>query len=156
MTPFKDVIHDLGLELDTTLHVDEKGVCCIEINDLIKVQLEPGPNNRSLLICTIVSEIPPGKFREQALLDYLRANDYENQKYGTFSFLPKRNLLFFHHRYSTQGFRADELVEFLTLFAERANAFKEAINKGLSVPYGELEEVQDDDKPHTIETGIKT
>ena len=156
---FADIIQTLGEELDAILHVDERGVCCVELNDSIRVQIEPGQDHSNILICCKVSQLPPGKFREQALLDYLRANDFENRQYGTFSFLPKKSILFFHERYPTDNFHADELVEFLIHFSERAYEFRKAIDQGRSVPFGALgesEERIDDDKPHKIETGIKT
>ncbi|MDN3504893.1 MAG: CesT family type III secretion system chaperone [Rhabdochlamydiaceae bacterium] len=156
MARFEEMLIELGDELDTTLHADEMRVCRIEINETIEVQLEMDSTDTFLIIACQVIELPPGKFREKAVLDILRANDYLNKQVGIFSYLPKINMLVMHDKILLASINSPtDFVEYLKRFSERAYLWRQSIKGGKTHPDDSLAEPTDD-SPHSIEMGLKT
>lgn len=155
MARFEELLLELGDALDTTLHSDERRVCRIEVNQLIEVQLEMSSDDRDLIIGCEIIEVPPGKFRERALIDFLRANDFLNMQVGCLSYLPERNLLFIHHRTAIESLQLEDLIEILTQFTNQAYQWKEALQAGRSSPEGALIDPNPESTNSTIQMGLK-
>ena len=131
MARFEEMLLELGDELDATLHADEMRVCRIEINETIEVQLEMDSTDTFLIVACQIVEMPPGKFREKAVVDILRGNDYLNKQVGIFSYLPKINMLVIHDKLLLASINSPpDFVEYLTKFSERAYLWREAIKNG--------------------------
>ena len=74
MKSFHDLIAELGEYIGEDLKVDLNMACSLEINNLIKVQIELDSPGEKILLMSLITELPPGKFRENILKDALKAN----------------------------------------------------------------------------------
>jgi hypothetical protein len=134
MKNFPDLIHELGEFIGEELKTDQNNACCLEINQTLKVQIElDGPGERILLI-SLITELPPGKFRENILKDSLKANYLAEEKTGTLSYVERENCLVLFHYLYTFSITKDILYENLMKFIERATAWHKAIESGRSSP----------------------
>ena len=69
MKSFHDLIAELGEYIGEDLKVDLNMACSLEINNLIKVQIELDSPGEKILLMSLITELPPGKFRENILKD---------------------------------------------------------------------------------------
>lgn len=129
MDRFAILLADLGELIQVPLHPDHQRSCILSINQELHVHLKEEDNEDRILIATFVSELPPGKFRENILKETLK----ENQLYpriGTFGYSDRNNqLALFAHVYYP-GLRGDTLADFLEAFLEKAFSWKMAIETG--------------------------
>lgn len=128
MDTFAQLLSDLGLLLDIPLSPDKRGACKLNIEDTIHIQLEPDANREKLLLFCFLSEIPPGKFRENVLRDALKTN--ADPALGTLGFSERNNQLVLFAYLNFYPLTAKELLDFLSLFIAKAQAWKQAIATG--------------------------
>ncbi|MFS8563412.1 MAG: CesT family type III secretion system chaperone [Rhabdochlamydiaceae bacterium] len=64
MDRFLLLLDDLGTLIGLPLHVNQKGLCQININNQLHIQLANESEKERILVATFVSDIPPGKFKE--------------------------------------------------------------------------------------------
>ncbi|MDQ5956626.1 MAG: CesT family type III secretion system chaperone [Candidatus Rhabdochlamydia sp.] len=129
MDPFAQLLNDLSLLLDMHLSPDKRGACKLNIDDTLHIQLEPSSNRDKLLFFCFLSEIPPGKFRENVLRDALKANTDLNTP-GTLGFSERNNQLVLFANLNFPSLIAKEVLDFLHLFMAKAQAWKQAIATG--------------------------
>lgn len=130
---FKDLIKDLADLLMQDLYVDKNGACVIVYDDVIKVQLELDKSSQNLIVFSSVSPLPPGKFRENVLLDALK----ENEKFpyiAIFSFFEPDSSLALHNFLDFANLKADVLASYLSTFVELCFLYRNAINSGQTSP----------------------
>jgi hypothetical protein len=127
--PFAELLVELGNELGTTLHLDKKSACTLNISDQFRVQLECDPHQENILVATFICDLPPGKFRENILRDALKSNDPFPIS-GTLAYSERNNklALFAHLRLASLNGRA--LSEFLNAFIEKANGWRTGVETG--------------------------
>ena len=73
MKNFYDLIKELGDLLGEEIEPENNQACNLRINQKVKVQIEVSNNEESLMLISLISELPPGKFRETVLKDILKA-----------------------------------------------------------------------------------
>ncbi|MGB7127677.1 MAG: CesT family type III secretion system chaperone [Candidatus Rhabdochlamydia sp.] len=129
MDPFAQLLNDLSLLLDTHLSPDKRGACKLNIEDALHIQLEPDANREKLLFFSFLSEIPPGKFRENVLRDALKANA-DLSTPGTLGFSERNNQLVLFANLNLHPLTAKEVLDFLHLFMAKAQAWKQGIATG--------------------------
>lgn len=129
MDPFAQLLNDLSLLLDTHLSPDKRGACKLNIEDTLHVQLEPDATREKLLFFCFLSEVPPGKFRENVLRDALKANADPSTP-GTLGFSERNNQLVLFANLNFSSLTARKALDFLHLFMTKAQAWKQAIATG--------------------------
>ncbi len=134
MKNFHDLIHELGEYIGEDLKVDLNMACCLEINNLFKVQIELDSPGEKILLMTLITELPPGKFRENILKDALKANFLAEEKEGTLAYLEKENSLVLFYEIFTSAITREILYEHLMKFIKRATDWHSAIESGRSAP----------------------
>lgn len=132
MDIFAQLLSDLGLLLDIPLSLDKRGACKLHIEDALHLQLEPDTNREKLLLFCFLSEIPPGKFRENVLRDALKTNADPNT-FGTFGFSERNNQLVLFAYLPFHPLTAKELLDFLHVFITKAQAWKQGIATGQTI-----------------------
>lgn len=134
MQSFTDLMSDLGELLDTEIIPDLNLSCCLVINESLKVQLEMSSTGEEILIGSFIVELPPGRFREEVLKDALKANYKSDVNPGVLSYVKNHNALTLFQSIQAHGISADIIYKYLSLFAERAKGWKDAINNGKTHP----------------------
>ena len=141
MKSFHDLIAELGEYIGEDLKVDLNMACSLEINNLIKVQIELDSPGEKILLMSLITELPPGKFRENILKDALKANFLAEEKEGTLAYLQKENSLVLFYEIFTRSITRDILYEHLMKFIKRVTDWNTAIESGQSAPHiGEIPE----------------
>ena len=129
MDPFAQLLNDLSLLLDTHLSPDKRGACKLNIEDTLHVQLEPDATREKLLFFCFLSEVAPGKFRENVLRDALKTNAYPSTP-GTLAFSERNNQLVLFANLNFSSLTAKKALDFLHLFMAKAQDWKQAITTG--------------------------
>ena len=138
MKNFHDLVKELGELMGCDLTIDLNQACRIQINQTIYVQLELDSPGETLLLMSLIIELPPGKFRENILKDALKANFLSEEKGGVLSYVKRENHLVLCQTLYTHSITADTLYDHLLLFTERVKQWQDAINGGRTSPDGEI------------------
>ncbi len=128
MNKFEELIEQLGSILQIPLHAENGVACKLNIKNVFHVQLEYNESKEEILLASFINPIPPGKFREETLLEALRANNEENSL-GSFAYSDKNNSLFLQ-LYLPISISAEELNTNLKQFIDKGKIWKEALEKG--------------------------
>jgi len=131
---FSIILEDLSKNLSLDLVPDENNSCLLNIQDKIKVQLELDPTETFLVIGSVIGELPPGKFREDALVAGLKANARPYPRLGTFGFSRQLDSLVLFEMIEVDVFSIENILSILTPFIKKAIHWKEALDSGLSSP----------------------
>ncbi len=134
MKNFHELIHDLGELVGANLELDAKEACTLEVNQKFKVQIELDPSKEKILFLAMVSELPPGKFRENILRDGLKANYTAEEKQGVLAYIERQNSLVLFDYLLVDGIDKEILFQRLQKFIERALTWHTAIDNGHSAP----------------------
>jgi len=129
----------LGKLLGLPLHTDKNNACALQIKKGIIVQLQPDESLEKILIASKISEVPPGKFRENVLKEALKANGYPDPRIGTFSFLPSTNTLVLFQQYPIDILTGERLAGLIVPFFDLAEQWRVAILNGKPGPGTVLE-----------------
>jgi hypothetical protein len=129
MDRFAILLADLGTLIDVPLHPDHRRACTLLVNNQLHVQIKEEENKDRLLVATFVSEVPPGKFRENILKEALKENNLY-PRLGTFSYSDRNNQLSFASYVSLAGLRGDNFADFLEKFFEKSFSWKVGIETG--------------------------
>ncbi len=129
MDNFTDLLRELGAIVNVPLHPDKHGVCKVMIDRKFSIQIEYDPMKNRLLFLSFITEIPPGKFRENVLKEALKANGVFPRT-GTLGLAERTNQLTLHDYYYLIEVKADKLADYLTSFIEKVNFWKTQIESG--------------------------
>jgi hypothetical protein len=133
---FENLLQFLSTKLDAPLKLDSNQSCYILFDDSLGIQIELDDTLENLIIFSSITEIPPGKFRENVLLNSLK----ENNKYPflvTFGYLEKTNSLAIFNFLKLSSLDNEQLLSYLQTFVELGFLYKDAISKGnLSTLFG--------------------
>ena len=132
---FAELIHDLGEELETQLDTDQLGTCSLVVDEKFTVQLEPDKYTDQVLMGTSLTNVAPGKFRENVLAQALKANGIYPRP-GIFAFRAESSELVLFTMLSIEGLDAKKIVDTLALFIDTAETWKQAIDNGNLVSLG--------------------
>jgi len=130
---FSDFIKDLADLLSEDLYVDKNQACVIVYDDVIQVQLELDQLSQNLIVFSSVCTVPPGKFRENVLLDALKEND-KFPCVATLSFFEPDSSLALHNFFDFLSLDANILVSYLSTFVDLCFLYRQAINSGQTSP----------------------
>jgi hypothetical protein len=132
--PFEALIQQLSAELKIKLQVDRNHACALKIHHKLTVQLQIDTALEKVLIASLVSEIPPGRFRENVLAEALKANNLPDPRTGILGYLSTGNRLTLHQRYPLATLDGKKLADLVAGFIDYADLWHEAIEKGQSSP----------------------
>lgn len=130
---FQDLINDLAKILSQDLYVDKNKACVISYDDVLKVQLELDQSSQNLIVFSSITTLAPGKFRENVLLDALKANN-EFPYVAIFSFFEPDSSLALHNFLDFPSLKADVLASYLSTFVEICFLYRSAINANQTSP----------------------
>lgn len=133
MDRFQELLWDLGELIELPLHIDKNNVCKLLLDEKLELQLEMDVDGETLLIASFISEIPPGRFRENVLKDALKVNS-SYHPFGSFAYLEKTNSLILHQYLPTSHLSGEKLTEHLEIFIEEAEEWRVALASGASTP----------------------
>lgn len=126
MDRFAILIDDLGGLIDVPLHVDSHRTCVLVVDHKLHVHIKEEENKDRLLVATFVSEVPPGKFRENILKESLKEND-SFPRLGTFSYSDRNNQLAFCSHISLANLDGHKFADFLEKFLEKSFSWRTGI-----------------------------
>lgn len=127
---FNALLRELGQILGVPLHTDRHNACAIKIKERLKVQIQIDPEQEKLLIVAKLSELPPGKFREEVLKKGLQENNLPDPRIGTFSYLSAAHALILYERHPVDLLNGEKLASFLIPFIALAEKWNDAILSG--------------------------
>jgi len=128
---FLILLNSLSEKLEIDLQLDTNGACSILYEDNLAVQLELDSTLENLIVFSSLFTLAPGKFREDVLLNALKANN-TFPYVAIFSYFEPDNSLAFHNFLKFETLSVDILVSYLSTFVELASRYKKAIEQGNS------------------------
>jgi hypothetical protein len=137
MDHFAILLADLGALIQVPLHPDHHRACCLSVNGELHIQLKEDDNNDRILISTFISEIPPGKFRENILKETLKENNLF-PRIGNLSYSERNNQLAFFSYVYFPGLDGDKMADFLEKFLEKAFSWRTALQTGQLPQRGQI------------------
>jgi hypothetical protein len=126
MTIFETLIEELGHILEISLKAEQEIFCKINAGDIIQVQLEHRDDKISIV--SFLTEIPPGTFREEVLIQALKYNNNEDTQ-EIFSYISNQASLALELDLP-ETIPAGDLSDHLKRFVEIGKTWKEAIDSG--------------------------
>lgn len=129
---FDELIKYLSEELHIELIPDNKNTVSILVDSHLTVQIEVDDYKKEFLFVAFITEIAPGRFREDVLTSALLANDFPI-RIGTFSYYKEESQLTFHKFISTETLK-EEILNSLTEIIYIAEKWKKALESGSSAP----------------------
>ena len=128
MNKFELLIQELGQILGISLQGEQGSICKLFIKDKIHLQIEYDEEAERIILACFVSEIPPGKFREDILSAALKAN-YIDPSLGSFAYSENTQILILQ-LYLPSSIPPALLGTLLQQFTEKAITWKDAIEQG--------------------------
>lgn len=133
MDQFQQLLWDLGEIVEIPFHVDKNHSCNLLLDESLEVQMQMDEHGEHLILCAFVSEVPPGRFRENVLKDALRVNS-SFHPFGVFAFQEKKNLLLLQKLLPIEHLSGEKLLKELEEFIEEADEWRLALESGASSP----------------------
>ncbi len=134
MSPFEELLSDLGKRLHLNLRLDHQHACSIQIHGRLIVQLQLDTSLENVWVFSKLTEIPPGKFRENILKEALKTNALPDPRNGILAYIASHNQLALYLKFPLNILNAERLVGVLGAFIEMAESWQQAIQNGLSAP----------------------
>ena len=137
MDRFDTIIWDLSQELGISLNVDEHGSCLILIDNNIPIHLEMDSFEEKLFVSVRLTELPPGRFREDLLESLLKINSLFFPL-GTFCFEDKQNGVYIQFFVPLQALHIPSLCDVLTIFIKEVEKIAAIIEGGSSDYFSDI------------------
>jgi hypothetical protein len=134
ISEFERLISDLGALFNLKLHVDRAGACSILFPQELVVQLQLDSAEEKIFLFCKISELPPGKFRENVLSEALKANAQHDPVPGILAYLNASNQLALFQSYPLTIINGERLATFVCNFLQMAESWKKALLDGRSAP----------------------
>jgi hypothetical protein len=131
---FEQLLHELGPFFQLQLHTDRHNACTVRIHEALQVQLQLDQVQENLLIFSEIAEIPPGKFREQTLLQALKYNGLPDPRIGILGYVARSDVLALYQTYPISLLNGESLYGLLGPFLELAESWRKAIENGQTAP----------------------
>ncbi len=139
ITPFEDLLRELGQSLGIDLHIDSHGACCLQLKDKLRVQIEPDKKDECIILAAMLGELGPGRFREEVFKEALRVNAYNltnGQTGAILGFCARLNQFTCYSTLPFYELTAEKLTNALTYLVEQSLAWFDAVQNGQTVPPG--------------------
>jgi hypothetical protein len=130
---FEEILKELSIELTTPLHVDENNACLIVFDEKINVQLELDETLENLIIFSLIYSLPPGKYRENVLLEALKEND-KFPYIAVFAYFEPENSLALFNILNLSNLNSKTLVSYLLAFRDLALIYQNSLIHGQTSP----------------------
>lgn len=131
MTPFENLIQELGPLMGASLHPDSHQSCLIAFpEDDLSIQIDLDTNADKILIGTQLGRITPGSYRGKIFLQAMRFNGTTYASQGILAFSEKNDSLIFFQYLSLLPLTGEKLHQFLHTFRTTAKLWKKAITWG--------------------------
>jgi hypothetical protein len=131
---FQTLLEDLGKTLHLSLRTDDKRACSIFFPSGLVIQLQLDDLQTHLFFFSKLTEIFPGKFRENVLCEALKANNLPDPRNGTLAYFPPTNHLVLFQKYPLTILNKETLAGLFGSFLEMAQAWHKAIQDGQPAP----------------------
>jgi hypothetical protein len=131
---FNELLHSLGKLFGLPLHTDKHNACALQIAKGLVVQLQLDESMEKMLIASKVVEVPPGKFREDVLLEVLKANGFADPLIGIFAYIPHTNELVLFQQYPMDILTGERLAGLILPFMDLCKEWRAAILSGQHCP----------------------
>ena len=138
MTPFEEILKDLGNMFHLTLHVDHSNACSIQIQSGLIVQIQLDEMQENLWIFSKLAELPPGKFREDVLQEALIPNHLPDPRAAIFGYIALTNELALFQKYPIAALDGENLAGIVGAFLEMGRLWQTAIVEGKTAPQTEV------------------
>jgi hypothetical protein len=132
MNLFEELLKELSPLVGFPLHIDHHHVCCLWAGDTLKVQIEQNKEGH-ITLAAFLSELGPGKFREEVFKESLKANG-QFIPGGVLSFSSKNNQLVLHHFVLREIMNAQNVFESMTALIHYGLQWQTALNEGKTAP----------------------
>lgn len=138
---FKEILTQLGIDLNLFLTPDNDKICSLKIDDKLIMQLELDESESNILMGTFLCDLPPGKFRENVFINTLKANG-QLPLTSTFAFNEPSSKLVLFQYIPLNSVNLASLKSNLENFIKKAMNWKEAIESGQSAPFSFEREIE--------------
>jgi len=133
--PFEELLSALGRVFHLELQVDKSGACSILIPPELVVQLQLDSSQENLFLFCKILEVPPGKFRENVLLEALKANAQPDPVPGILAYLHATSHLILYQSYPLAILNGERLGFLFSNFLQMADSWKKSLEGGRSSPH---------------------
>lgn len=131
MSPFEDLIQNLGTVMDIPLKADNHQSCLLTfLEDELAIQIDLDTNADRVLIGTQLGRITPGVYRERIFIQALRVNGTSPSPRGILAFSEKNDTVVLFQFLDLAWLTGETLYQFLQLFREHALLWKQALATG--------------------------
>lgn len=134
MEKFQQLIYDFGDLVAEDLYIDEHGVCRLFLNEKFPLQLELNQAEDTLICIASITEVPPGRFREQVLKEALKDNEHSRGQDGTLGYVLQKGMLTYHFSYPLEQLTGSILADFLEVITPKIESWYDAIEGGMAGP----------------------
>ncbi|MDE3055358.1 MAG: CesT family type III secretion system chaperone [Verrucomicrobiota bacterium] len=131
---FLYLLEEFGKIIHLPLRVDQKGACSLLLPEEFLVQLQPDNAEQNLFFFAPIVPLPPGKYREEVLLEGLKTNASQDPLFGTVAYLEKSNELVLYQSYPLNMLDGERLANLFAGFVEMGMQWKKAILAGKTHP----------------------
>lgn len=127
---FGNLLEELGKTLKVSLKPDKHGDCLLRFKSGVSVQLECDSTGEKLHVVSDLGQIPQGRYRENVMREALKANGLPPPRQGVFAFGKKSESLILQDTLNFDELSGEKLAEFLQLFTQKAELWKNTITRG--------------------------
>lgn len=132
MDKFEELLKELSPLIGTDLVPDKLSTCLLVFENSAKIQLELDRSGDNLLIGSSLGEVPPGKYREQLLIEALKSNKAPH--HGILAFSLKKQTLILFLKLPFDGVGATNLFTLLQEMSKKAEIWQTALQRGALPP----------------------
>ncbi len=140
MNLFSEILEILSKHLDMRLEPDTDSTCVLLINETFEVHIELF-SDEHILFASFLYDIPPGKFREEVMMEALKANSLF-PSYVTFAYNELNNHLTLFQLLPIRDITGEILSLHAGQFIEIATEWIESIKQGRLPPSSFLGEYE--------------
>lgn len=137
MSPFEDLIRDLGTVLDVPLKVDSHQSCRLAFTDDVAVQIDLDHQADRIVVGAELGALTPGTYREKVLQQAMRVNGLSREPRGILAYSEKKDALVLFQFLALADLNGEKLHHFLQLFHEHAKIWTESLARGEIPPIEE-------------------
>lgn len=126
------LLKELSPLIGLDLHLDIHDVCCLQAGESLQVQIEQGMKS-NIFIAAFLTEVGPGKFREEVLKEGLKANA-QLFPGGILCFNNKNGQLAVYKMLPQETLNGSKLLEELSTLIDYASQWQSALKDGKTAP----------------------
>lgn len=130
MTPFEELLKELGAKMGSALKPDNNQSCVLDFGEGVFVQIDLSSAADQILIGTRLGALMAGVYREKMLKAAAIANGEHQHMKGTLAFSEKRQELVLFQYLSLPQLTAEALYKFLLAFTHHAFVWVDAFKQG--------------------------